>query len=383
MASRRALTRLGDISPMTSVFERVLSFIQTPKPALFESLALEVFRYQFDRVEPYRNYCLTRGVDVAQVRSLAQVPTVATAAFKYAELLSAPPERIFLTSGTTTAGSRRGRHFVPVLEVYRASALAHLQPMLFPDRRRMPLLALHPTAERMPESSLGQMISWALEAFGTEPSLCAATAQGIELASARDFLLAAERTGHPVCIMGTTAACARLFEALRSSGTPLRLSPYSRLMDTGGAKGQTEPLTAAEVAALAARWLGLDPALVINEYGMTEMCSQFYDATRFNSSADAPPGERLKLGPPWVRASALDPVTLAPLEEGRIGLLSYFDLANVGSVSALLTEDLGTLERGAVRLLGRAQASEARGCALSLTDFAAAHARLQAGAAAR
>jgi hypothetical protein len=108
---------------------------------------------------------------------------------------------------------------------------------------------------------------------------------------------------------------------------------------------------------------------VINEYGMTEMCSQFYDATRFNSAFDAPPGARLKLGPPWVRATALDPVTLAPVENGRLGLLSYFDLANVGSVSALLTEDLGTVERGGIHIIGRTPASEARGCALGIAQF--------------
>ncbi len=359
------------LPPMASIFDQVLSFIRGPEPDRFERLALRVFRYQFERIAPYREYCLSIGVSADTVRSLDEVPPVSTVAFKYAELSGGSAERIFVTSGTSVGMNERGRHFVPRLEIYRASAMAHIGRMLFPDKRRMPILAIHPTAERMPESSLGQMISWCIEDFGSDASMCAATPQGLETVRAREFLEAAERAGEPVCILGTTAACSALFENLRADGKRFELPARSRLMDTGGAKGQAQPLDAAAVAELAARWLGIEPALVINEYGMTEMCSQFYDATRFNSAFAAPPGERLKLGPPWVRATALDPVTLAPVENGRIGLMSYFDLANVGSVSALLTEDLGTVERGAIRIIGRTPASEARGCALGIAQFLA------------
>ena len=71
---------------------------------------------------------------------------------------------------------------------------------------------------------------------------------------------------------------------------------------------------------------GVAPALVINEYGMTEMCSQLYDATLFNSGRDAAnrinSGYRMKLAPPWLRTTVIDPVTLKPLDEGQIGLLA-------------------------------------------------------------
>jgi len=355
---------------MTPIFDEVLSFIRYPDPAAFEEVALRVFRYQFERVRPYRDYCLSLGVSGLAVRSLDQVPPVSTIAFKYADLGSGPAERIFLTSGTSIGRNERGRHFVPMLEIYRISAMAHIGRMLFPDKRRMPILALHPTADRMPESSLGQMISWCIEDFGTANSLCAASTKGLDIDSALEFLQIAGRAGDPVCILTTTAACSALFESLRSEGGAIKLPAFSRLMDTGGAKGQAKPLDAVAVSALAAQWLGIEPALVINEYGMTEMCSQFYDATRFNAAFDAPPGERLKLGPPWVRARALDPVTLAPVEDGRLGLLSYFDLANVGSVSALLTEDLGIVENGGIRIIGRTPLSDARGCALGIAEFA-------------
>ena len=381
MMVHRTYTPACGYPSMKSIFDEVLSFIHNPHPAAFEEVALRVFSYQFERVRPYRDYCLSIGVSGSTVCSLDQVPPVSTIAFKYADLSSGPAERIFLTSGTSIGRNERGRHFVPMLEIYRASAMAHIGRMLFPDKRRIPILALHPTADRMPESSLGQMITWCIEDFGTGNSLCAATTGGLDIERALEFLQIAERAGESVCILATTAACSVLFESLRSEGSPIRLPAFSRLMDTGGAKGQAKPLDAVAVSALAAQWLGIEPHLVINEYGMTEMCSQFYDATRFNAAFDAPPGERLKLGPPWVRARALDPVTLAPVEDGTLGLLSYFDLANVGSVSALFTEDLGIVENGGIRIIGRTPLSDARGCALGIAEFAAQNGIGSSGAA--
>ena len=355
-----------------SIYDEVLSFIEAPCKESFEPLALEVFRYQFSHVAPYREYCVQRGVRPEAVHSLDQVPAISTVAFKYARLESceapSPTARLFRTSGTTAGKDGRGRHMVVRPEIYRVSALTHLRRMLFPDGVRLPILALHPTADRMPESSLSQMISWCIEEFGMPPALCAATRHGIETATAVEFLVGMERSGAPVCILGTTASFAALFEAMRTRKIALHLPSGSRLMDTGGAKGQITPLSAEAMVSASELMLGIREPFVINEYGMTEMCSQLYDATTFNSSDDSPPDRRIKLPPPWLRPVALDPVNLEQVDEG--GLLAFFDLANVGSVSALMTEDFGVIEDGAVRVLGRAAAGGPRGCALAIEEFA-------------
>jgi hypothetical protein len=74
--------------------------------------------------------------------------------------------------------------------------------------------------------------------------------------------------------------------------------------------------------------------------------------------------------PPAMRVRALDPETLAPRPAGRPGLLEIFDLANVGSALKVLTEDLGVVEGGGFRLLGRAAAVELRGCSLTAEELA-------------
>lgn len=361
-----------------TIYSEVLSFIEAPEPAHFEPLALKVFHHQFNAVAAYRGFCISRGVQrPGEIRSLDDIPALSTVAFKYAEVGDSvtPSEpggtRVFMTSGTTVGHDERGRHRVPRLEIYRASALNHLGRMLFPDGARTWMLSLHPTAERMPESSLGQMISWMIEEFGAGEVLCVAQRQAVEIESALRFLRTAERYGEPICLIGTTAALGMLFETLQARRTRFLLARGSRLMDTGGAKGQSLPLRPGQVVERAQGLLGLDPALVINEYGMTEMCSQLYDATPFNSRRDDPPETRRKLGPGWLGVAVVDPASLKRVADGHPGLLRFFDLANVGSVSAILTGDLGVIEDGAIRVLGRAEDGERRGCALGIEQFAA------------
>jgi hypothetical protein len=362
-----------------SIYEQVLTFIHRPEDKSFERIAMEVFRHQFATVGAYRRYCVERSAEPDSVRTVDEIPAISNVAFKYAELAiegaaQAPDAAIFLTSGTMQGRESRGRHIVRRPEVYRASAIAHLRTMLFPDARRMAILAMHPTADVMPESSLSAMISWSVEEFATGAHLSAASRDQVDIAAAIGFLGECGARREPVCIMGTTAAFAALFSALINGDMKLRLAPGSRMMDTGGAKGQVVPMQASEVIARAGETLGIAPAMVINEYGMTELCSQLYDATSFNCAGVLDVQERLKIPPPWLRVTALDPVTLRPMPDGEIGLLTFFDLANVGSVSAVMTEDLGAVERGRVRVLGRLAGGEVRGCALGIGQFSATQA---------
>ncbi|MCE2487890.1 MAG: hypothetical protein J4F42_20440, partial [Desulfurellaceae bacterium] len=109
----------------------------------------------------------------------------------------------------------------------------------------------------------------------------------------------------------------------------------------------------------------------VNEYGMTEMASQFYDNvldTRFWRSNEP----RYKIGPAWTRTLVVDPETLREVPPGQSGILRHFDLANCGSVMAIQTDDVGYLTGDGLEIRGRAPGAEARGCALALDEFLAA-----------
>src|SRR5688500_6545912 len=86
----------------------------------FDRLALEVFRYQFDRYAPYGAFCRARGRIPETVASWTEIPALPTSAFKVAELTTLAPDEIqvvYHTSGTTQGG-RPGRHLLPDTRLY-------------------------------------------------------------------------------------------------------------------------------------------------------------------------------------------------------------------------------------------------------------------------
>ena len=149
-------------------------------------------------------------------------------------------------------------------------------------------------------------------------------------------------------------------------------------METGGYKGRTRVVAREELYAGLQETLGVPLDHIVNEYGMTEMLSQFYEpvlvggAGGFGGSAAMRDlGQRYHRGPPWVRTLVLDPLSLEPMPVGAVGILAHFDLANLGSVAAVLTEDLGQATAGGFHLMGRSLGAEPRGCSLAMEEFLA------------
>lgn len=335
-------------------------------PLDFEAWALRVFRHQFERVAAYRAFCERRGVTPATAARWEDVPAVPVRAFRTAALATGPGEAVFRTSGTTGGADARGRHVVPHLALYRTAALAAFARFLLPDDARLAYLLLLPPPAERPDSSLVHMCAWAAEAFGTSAEWFAGPA-GLDVERLAARLAALEAAGTGVLLAGPTAGFVRLFDR----GGAVRLGPGSRVMDTGGAKGLDRPLSRAGF--LRACWtrLGIPTYYCVNEYGMTELCSQRYDSAlrdRFDGRSLAP---RRLVAPPWLRTRVLDPDTLAPVPAGETGLLCHHDLANAGSVSVVLTEDLGrTVGDDGIELAGRVAGAMPRGCGLLLADLA-------------
>lgn len=356
---------------MQPLYDRILTYIADATADRFEDLALAVFGHQFEHCAPYRQFCASRGATPTTIGDWRMIPPVPIVAFKHAELCCGTAERIFLSTGTTAGLEVRSRHLMPDLRLYHRSALAGLRRFVFPDQARMRLVSLIPSIDEQPQSSLSQMVAWAMEAYGDEGSTYTASAGGLELERVLDALRDSEAAGHPLAILTTTGALIRTLDALRTRDLSVRLPHGSRLMDTGGDKGAPRHLS--RPGLLHAVWgaFAIPGYFCVNEYGMAELSSQYYDSV----IADRVRGHhapRRKLAPHWARVVVLDPHTLAPAPPGEPGLLSHFDLANAGSVMAVLSEDLAAIDGDGFQLLGRAPGAEARGCSLSTAEWNAA-----------
>jgi len=157
----------------------------------------------------------------------------------------------------------------------------------------------------------------------------------------------------PIGLLGTAFSFVHLLDYLQLAGKRFALPKGSRVMETGGYKGRARSVPKAQLRQMLTRYLGIPPADVLAEYGMSELSSQAYDneAGIFHF-------------PPWARACVVSPETGADCGEGETGLLLVFDLANIASVMAVQTEDLAVRRGDGFQLLGRAASAEPRGCSL-------------------
>jgi hypothetical protein len=357
---------------------------QTPIPEEeFNDLALRIFRFQCRAVAPYGVFSVRRGVEPEQVERWEDIPPLPARAFKSAYLAAGEPEEmeaVFRTSGTTGGNGERGRHPVRSLDLYRASLLPNFQTHLLPDREELLLVALLPDPREVPDSSLSFMMG------EVRDRLCGGRGEfhwdplsGIRLKGLLEALKGAEESGEPVLVAGTAFAFVHWIEAARMERWRVRLPEGSRIMETGGFKGRSRTIPREELYGGLQETLAVPVGFIVNEYGMTELLSQFYEpvladfgeggSDRTRPGAGDAVESRYHRGPPWVRTRVLHPLTLDPVGPGEVGVLCHLDLANLGSVSSVLTEDLGRSIPGGFRLQGRSPGAEPRGCSLAMEEF--------------
>ena len=327
----------------------------------FERLAHAIFAHQFEHNAPLSAYWRRRGATPDTVVHWTEIPAVPTAAFKEVDLIAgdAAAARLeFRTSGTTAGAERRGRHLVLDPTLYEEALLAAFRAWVLPDGATLRTVSLMPSARELPHSSLAYMIDAVMRRAAAGQHV-ATVAGGLDVQALERTLRDAERQGEPLCLLGTSLAFVHWLDHARSNGLRFRLPAGSRLMDTGGFKGSGREVAASDLRAAYGTALGIAEPACINEYGMTEMLSQFYDATLRRD------GPRRKVPPPWVRTRIVDPDTLRPVSSGP-GLLQHFDLANLDSVMAVQTEDLGIAVEDGFEVLGRAAGAPPRGCSIAM-----------------
>ena len=343
---------------------------QTLDDDAFNALALRLFAYQYEANIPYHKYCQRRGHTPETVQHWRQIPAVPIGAFKELTLSCIPPEQaevVWMSSGTTNP-EKRSKHYQARLAIYNASMLPNFAAHVLPDSACLPMLVFNPPRTMLPNSSLAHYLHLVLETFGAPGSDFVLGAQGLEIDRLAEALRQAENSGQPLCLLGTSFAFVHALDTFASRRQLFRLPAGSRLMDTGGFKGQSRELTREELYGLFTEYLGVPETHCVNMYGMSEFSSQFLDNTLRNAHQGRK-GPLAKENPPWTRTLVVDPETLEPVPRGQRGLLLHYDLANRNSVVAILTEDVGLEGEAGFLLLGRAQGSEVRGCSIAIDEM--------------
>jgi hypothetical protein len=304
----------------------------------FAAISLEVFRYQFEQNPAYRNYCEALGLTPENVKTWQEIPAVPTDVFKLPNTAMrcfpvAEAQGFFLTSGTTR--EIRGKHEYRDLELYEASIKGTWRELGLPEIRKPWFFSQR--VQDAPHSSLVRMFDlldddgeWLIDSEG-------------------NLLSEKFSPNGAAAVLGTSLALLRFCEQIE----PLKLAEGSWIFETGGSKGLHKSHSPEDVRQRLCNHFSIPESRILNEYGMTELFSQFYKWG----------DEESHQGPAWTAIRVMDVFSGKPAAEGEIGYLEIIDLANLDAVSAIRTQDLAiaTGERSFI-LIGRDPAAVARGC---------------------
>ena len=318
-------------------------------PAGFETLALQVFRFQYAHNELYRRYVQALHVALDSVDAIHKIPFLPIRFFKSHIVTTTQftAQQVFESSGTT--GTVNSRHYVKEAGLYHKSFTAAFQKF-YGSPADWCILALLPSYLERQGSSL-TLMAQELVRMSRHPQ------SGFflyEHAQLHALLQQLEREGQKTLLLGVTFALLDFAET-----HPQQLN-HTIIMETGGMKGRREELTRPQLHAILQEKLGL--ASVHSEYGMTELLSQAYSS-----------GKGIYHCPPWMQVLAReeeDPLLVkhhsqTAADKPLSGVLNIIDLANIYSCSFIATDDLGKLYGdGSFEVLGRMDNADVRGCSL-------------------
>ncbi|MGJ8660986.1 MAG: acyl transferase [Bacteroidota bacterium] len=306
--------------------------------AQFEEWALKIFAFQIEHCSVYREFC--QLMNKTSISSINEIPFLPISFFKTHNIQNSdlPVEMIFKSSGTT--GMQRSQHMVQSSEMYRESFLKTYSEQIGNPEDQV-ILALLPNYLEQGESSLVYMVDDLVQKTNNE--LSGFLLNDLESISNRYQL--AVKSNKKVVVFGVSYALLDLAE----KGIDLS---QAIIIETGGMKGKRKEMSKEAMHEMLKKGFGV--SYISSEYGMTELLSQGY------SEKDG-----LFSLPNWMRINlreTSDPLTA--LSKEKTGGINVIDLANVYSCSFIATQDLGRIENGKLRLMGRFDQADIRGCNL-------------------
>jgi phenylacetate-coenzyme A ligase PaaK-like adenylate-forming protein len=308
----------------------------------FTDIALQTFRFQAQNCTVYREFINNLKVDVAQLKSIAEIPFLPIGFFKSHEVLSdtGKVQTTFTSSGTT--GTINSRHLVTDLSWYVESFRCAFHTF-YGDIKGYTILALLPSYLEREGSSLIYMAEDLVKGSTNSDS-------GFYLYNHEDLfrqLKKQQEAKKPTLLIGVTFALLDFVEHF-----PIHF-PELIVMETGGMKGRRKEMIREELHETLCKGFGVNA--IHSEYGMTELLSQAYSK-----------GGGIFNCPPWMKVITRDTNDpISSLDNDKTGGINVIDLANINSCSFIATQDLGKVYKdGSFEVLGRFDDSDIRGCNL-------------------
>jgi hypothetical protein len=306
----------------------------------FDEIALEVFEFQYKNCQVYRDFVNTLNKKLPE--KVEKIPFLPISFFKTHKICSSKLKEKFVFKSSGTGQSGRSTHFVYSPEMYEKSFFKTYQHFAGNIQDQV-ILALLPNYIEQGESSLVYMVDYLIQK--TENSLSGFYKDDVENLLKNYHL--ALKNGKKVVIFGVSYALLDLAELKPDLSQAL-------IIETGGMKGRRKELIKSELHEILKKSFSSD--YISSEYGMTELFSQAYSDKN----------ELFSL-PKWMKIfirDTNDPFHI--LENSKTGGINVIDLANLYSCSFISTQDLGQIQNNSLKLMGRFDFADVRGCNLMM-----------------
>lgn len=313
----------------------------------FEDLAFEIYNLQSASNVVYKKYLDIVGRYNYIPASLHDIPLLPISIFKNQTIKSGQwiDEALFMSSGTQSP-AYRSKHHVKDLDFYNK-----ISSQIFASFYRQEvdeLFALLPSYVENGNSSLVQMTSHLMANYNGDKS-------NFFMYNFNDLYVRLKQ--HPnqnKIVIGVTFALIDFANAFSVEDENLTI------VFTGGMKNRKGEMSFNEVYTTLKK--SFPSSHIDAEYGMTEMFSQSYAINDENGNYAA--GRTIKILPKEIN----DPFKTS--KQGKTGQLGFIDLANIDTLSFVLTDDLCIQNKDQTfKILGRVSQSDLRGCTLMYQEL--------------
>jgi Acyl-protein synthetase, LuxE len=334
--------------------QKVLQLI----PEEFDSLALEIFRYQAENNLIYKKYLQLLHIQVDKITETNQIPFLPIEFFKTQTIISGENKTRITFESSGTTGQNTSQHHVQDPEFYVEIA-EQIFERFYGKLSDFQIFALLPSYLERTNSSLVYMVEHFIKKTGNPNS-------GFYLDD-YDALskMLSVKTTKKILLIGVTFGLLDFAES-ETAGVPIDLSFLQDIdnlivMETGGMKGRRKELLREEVHEILTKAFHVKS--IHSEYGMTELLSQGY--SKGEGIFELPVSMKILL------RDVNDPFHY--ITNSRSGGINIIDLANVDSCSFIETKDLGSWIEASIKtpskeklfkILGRFDNSDIRGCNL-------------------
>ena len=313
----------------------------------FQDLTFKVFKHQYTNCKIYREFCGYLKKNPENISRIEDIPFLPIEFFKKFKVLSTsqPVHKIFESSGTT--GQVTSKHHITDIDLY-VQNFSQIFESQYGDIQDYAILALLPSYLERKGSSLVYMVNKLINKTEDSDS-------GFFLGNLKDLkhkLENLESKKQQTLLIGVSFALLDFIEQY-----PMKLK-HTIVMETGGMKGRRKEITREELHKTLSKGFGVEH--IHSEYGMTELLSQAY--SKGQGIFNLPQTMDVLIRDPE------DPLNIFK-KYNKTGGINIIDLANINSCAFIATQDLGQkVKKNQVKILGRFDNSDIRGCSLLTID---------------